>query len=217
MRGFGGFLTFLIIFKLYNGGLERWAENPHVSNAETVMAHFKKTMKRIIYLLTIVTLCSCGQPAVHKHLTDEFYLTAPDLIEQLSVSYHYSGASYSNLVNETVVAVGYNDNFIIVKQRPTNIDTTLYYIIDINEIKKERETFVSKTDTIRYYSNYKDIHGKDSIGPEQTHISTSKFSPQTSEPLTYKAFKIKRKQLNIPENLVFTIKYEDFSGKKNEP
>jgi hypothetical protein len=40
MRGFGGFLTFLIIFKLYNGGLERWAENPHVSNAETVTSHF---------------------------------------------------------------------------------------------------------------------------------------------------------------------------------
>ena len=39
MRGFGGFLTFLIIFKLYNGGLERWAKNPHVSNAETVMLH----------------------------------------------------------------------------------------------------------------------------------------------------------------------------------
>jgi len=37
MRGFGGFLTFLTIFKLYNGGLERWAENPHVSNAETVI------------------------------------------------------------------------------------------------------------------------------------------------------------------------------------
>jgi hypothetical protein len=37
MRGFGGFLTFLIIFKLYNGGLERWAKNPHVSNAETVI------------------------------------------------------------------------------------------------------------------------------------------------------------------------------------
>jgi len=40
MRGFSGFLTFLIIFKLYNGGLERWAENPHVLNAETVMLHF---------------------------------------------------------------------------------------------------------------------------------------------------------------------------------
>ena len=40
MRGFGGFLTFLIIFKLYNGGLERWAENPHVSNAETVSCNF---------------------------------------------------------------------------------------------------------------------------------------------------------------------------------
>ena len=181
------------------------------------MAHFKTTVKRIIYILTIVNLCSCGQPAVHKHLTDEFYLTAPDLIEQLSVSYHYSGASYSNIVNETVVAVGYNDNFIIVKQRPSNTDTTLYYIIDINEIKKERGKFVSKTDTIRYYSNYTDIHGKDSLGPEQTQISTSKFSPQSSEPLTYETFKIKRKQLSIPDNLDFTIKYEDFSGKINEP
>ena len=181
------------------------------------MAHFKTTVKRITFILTIAGLCSCGQPAVHKHLTDEFYLTAPDLIEQLSVSYHYSGASYSNMVNETVVAVGYNDKFIIAKQRLTDTDTTLYYIIDINEIKKEREKFISKTDTIGYYSNYKDIHGKDSLGPEQTQISTSKFSPKTPEPLTYEAFATKRKQLNIPVNLDFTIKYEDFSGEKNEP
>lgn len=181
------------------------------------MAHSKKTVKQLIFILTIVGLCSCGQPAVHKHLTDEFYLTAPDLVEQLSVSYHYSGASYSNLVNETVIAVGYDDNFIIVKQRPTEVDTTLYYIIDINEIKKEREKFVPRTDTIRYSSNYKDVHGNDSLGPERTQISTSKFSPQTPEPLTLDDFKLKRKQLNIPDNLYFTIKYEDFGGKKNEP
>ncbi|MGD9639605.1 MAG: hypothetical protein AB7U85_11240 [Alphaproteobacteria bacterium] len=37
--GFSGFLTFLINFNFYNGGLERWAENPHVSNAETVGSH----------------------------------------------------------------------------------------------------------------------------------------------------------------------------------
>jgi len=181
------------------------------------MAHFKTTVKQIFFILTIVTLCSCGQPAVHKHLTDEFYLTAPDLIEQLSVSYHYSGATYFNLVNETVVGVGFNDNFIIAKQRPNDTDTILYYIIDINEIKKEREKFVSKTDTIKYHSNYKDIHGSDSLGPEQIQISISKFSPKTAEPLTLESFKIKRLQLNIPDNLGFTINYEDFSGKKNEP
>lgn len=181
------------------------------------MAHFKTTVKQIIFILTIVTLCSCGQPAVHKHLTDEFYLTAPDLVEQLSVSYHYSGASYSNLVNETVVAVGYNDNIIIAKQRPIDTDTTLYYILDIAEIKKEREKFISKTDTIRYYTNYKDINGKDSLGPEQTQISTSKFSPKTPEPLTYNTFMTRRKKLNIPDNLDFTIKYEDFSGEENQP
>jgi hypothetical protein len=174
-------------------------------------------VKRITIILTIVTICSCGQPAVHKHLTDEFYLTAPDLIEQLSVSYHYSGANYSNLVNETVIGVGFNNNFIIAKQRPSVKDTILYYIIDINEIKKEREKFVSKSDSIKYYSNYKDIHGNDSLGPEQIEISTSKFTPKTAKPLTYEAFAIKRKQLNIPDNLDFTIKYEDFSGKKNEP
>lgn len=178
-------------------------------------------MKQIFYIaiiiVTILTISSCGQPAVHKHLTDEFYLTAPDLVEQLSVSYHYSGSSYTNVVNETVVAVGYNDNFIIVKQRPIDIDTTLYYIIDINEMKKEREKFISKTDTIKYYSNYKDIHGNDSLGPEQIQISTSKFSPKTAEPLTLETFKLKRQQLNVPDNLDFTIKYEDIDGKKNEP
>jgi hypothetical protein len=174
-------------------------------------------MKQAFIILTTVILYSCGQPAVHKHLTDEFYLTAPDLVEQLSVSYHYSGASYTNVVNEMVVAVGYNDNFIIVKQRPIDKDTTLYYIIDINEIKKEREKFVSKTDTIKYHSNYKDINGNDSFGPEQMQISTSKFSPKTAEPLTLENFKLKRKQLNIPDNLDFTIKYDGIDGKKNEP
>lgn len=175
--------------------------------APNVMAHLKTTMKRLIFILTIVTLYSCGQPIVHKHLTDEFYLTAPDIIEQLSVSYHYSGATYSNLVNETVVGVGFNDDFIIVKQKPTDSDTILYYIIDINEIKKERKIFISKTDTIKYRSYYKDIHGNDSLGSEQIQISTSKFSPRTAEPLTYEDFVIKRKQLNIPDNLDFTKNY----------
>ena len=191
-------------------------QSPAFGKLQTVMAHFRKTVNRIIVILAIVTLNSCGQPAVHRHLTDEFYLTAPDLLEQLSVSYHYSGVAYSNLVNEMVVAVGFNDNFIIVKQRPNDKDTTLYYIIDVNEIQKEREKFVSKTDTIRYYSNYTDINGKDSLGPEQIQISTSKFSPKTGEPLTLEGFKIKRRQLNIPDKLDFTINYEQ-GEKKNEP
>ena len=70
-------------------------------------------MKRLLFLLTVIGLYSCGLPAVDKHLTDKFYLTAPDLIEQLSVSYRYSETGYSNLVNETVVGVGFNDDFII--------------------------------------------------------------------------------------------------------
>lgn len=176
-----------------------------------------KTIHFLTVIVAILISSSCGGlPAVHKHLTDEIYLTAPDEIEQLSVVYHESGDSYSDLVVETVMAVGYNDEFVIVKRSPRNQDTTLYYIIDIKEIKKGRENFVSKTDTIRSRSNYKDIHGKDSLGSEDIRVSTSSFYPKNPEPLTFKDFSIKRKEMNIPDSLDFTIKYEDFIRNKDE-
>ena len=86
----------------------------------------------------------------------------------------------------------------------------------INEIKKEREKFVSNIDTLRYRSNYKDINGKDSLGSEQIQISASKFSPRAVEPLTLEYFEAKRKQLNIPNSLGFTINYEQYNERKNE-
>jgi len=51
------FLTFLIIFKLYNGGLEHWAENPHVSNAETVVPHAKKNTNILDGYTFMIYLC----------------------------------------------------------------------------------------------------------------------------------------------------------------
>lgn len=155
-----------------------------------------------------MTMTFCGQPAVNKHLTDKIYLTAPDLAEQLSVSYHFSNSSYLNLVDETVIAVGYNDQFVIVKQRPSNKDTVFYYIIDIKEIKKERDKFVSKIDTIRYRSHYTNINGEDSLGSEQIQIFTTKFSPMPPDNLTFEEFETKRKQLKVPETLDFTINYD---------
>jgi hypothetical protein len=62
MRGFGGFLTFLIIFKLYNGGLERWAKNPHVSNAETVSVYCMK--KNLAFIFALLTINSFSQRKV---------------------------------------------------------------------------------------------------------------------------------------------------------
>jgi len=56
MRGFGGFLTFLIIFKLYNGGLERWAKIPHVSNAETVRGNSLKNVQDKIFMKKLLIL-----------------------------------------------------------------------------------------------------------------------------------------------------------------
>ncbi len=164
-------------------------------------------MKLIIFALTIVCsillLSSCGTALVHSRLADKIYLIAPDEIEQLSVAYNYSGSSFSDLVHETVIAVGYNDDFIIVKQRPTNLDTVLYYIVDVKKIKMEREKFISKVDTLKYQSVYKDINNKDSLGPIQIDTLTTKFSPKEIKPLTFEIFKAKRKELNIPNNLDF--------------
>jgi len=43
MRGFGGFLTILIIFKLYNDRLERWAKFQHKKKPKTVIGNLKKS------------------------------------------------------------------------------------------------------------------------------------------------------------------------------
>jgi len=59
MRGFGGVLTFLIIFELYNGGLEHWAKIPHVSNAETVSENsFTKKELQYEKINLIINVCS---------------------------------------------------------------------------------------------------------------------------------------------------------------
>ncbi|HPN18209.1 MAG TPA: hypothetical protein PK546_01645, partial [Chitinophagales bacterium] len=98
--------------------------------------------------------------------------------------------------------------FIIAKQRPSYKDTIQYYLINVNEIKQEREKFISKTDTIRWKTVYKNQNNNDSLGPEEIQISASKFSPNSADPLTIEEFKRKRKELNVPNDLDFSINYE---------
>jgi hypothetical protein len=139
-----------------------------------------------LYVFTlIVTLCSCGGFgfAVKEHLTDDFYLIAVDTREELGVSYRTSENGYSQWVGAKVVSVDYNNNFIIVKQQPTDTDTTLYYIIDIDYVKKEREKYASRIDTVppRYFF----------------------FPIENPVPLTFEGFMSKRKELNVPDSLNF--------------
>jgi len=56
--------------------------------------------------------------AFKEHLFDNYYLTAPDVIEQCSLSYHSEsdGSIYGTVIVQTVFAVGYNDKYLIAKR-----------------------------------------------------------------------------------------------------
>jgi len=170
----------------------------------------KQIFNILIFFCVIGFINSC-QPAVHYHLTDGLYLSAPDNISEMGVCYREPGTkkgSYSVLISEMVIDVGFNDDFVIAKQQPSGKDTVLYYIIDVGEIKRERDLFVSKTDTIKTSTKHKDQNGNDSISV-QTYIYTSKYSPKNPKPLTFEEFNEKRKQMNVSDSLMFTRNYEN--------
>jgi len=63
-----------------------------------------------------------------------YYLVAPDLDEQTSLSYHDPKDSlvYPSIIEATVFAVGYNKNYIIAKQHPNgDKHITNYFILPV--------------------------------------------------------------------------------------
>jgi hypothetical protein len=88
----------------------------------------------LFILITCLFSCSLGMDTV-RHVTGNYYLTAPDDEEQLGLTYRYPGddTGYSGIIEETVFAVGYNKQYIIAKQHPHDIkETTNYFILPYN-------------------------------------------------------------------------------------
>jgi len=94
---------------------------------------------KIFFIIVVFVLFGCNGFIIKKQVVKDYYLTAPDVEEQLSLSYHTSndGDSYGTIVGETVFAIGFNDKYIIVKQHPWTYpnppDTTQtnYYILPL--------------------------------------------------------------------------------------
>ncbi|WP_282039933.1 hypothetical protein [Saccharicrinis aurantiacus] len=177
-----------------------------------------KELQRLILILSVgLILKSCGGFGFlyQKHLTDDVWLIAVDEIEQMSVSLKVSENGYSGLIDETVFAVGFNKNYLIAKQHPRKFpeppqkDSTNYYIIDLNKIRQEKANFISKIDTIKYRSVYKDINGKDSLGKENVQITKSKYVPDSPIKMSYDEYLIRRKKINLPDDLGFNYILDD--------
>jgi len=131
-----------------------------------------------------IALCllytSCGL-VINENIFGNYYLVASDTNEDLCLSYHEScdGGIYGTVVTPTVFAIGYNENYIIVKQHPRAFPNppdksiTNFYILPV------KNGF-----------NWRTNNGL--LGP-----------------LTFDQFNQKRKELNIPNSLNFTKEMKD--------
>lgn len=182
----------------------------------------------ILFVAATVVSCSFDKPKVVRHLTKDFNLgwwsepryqalflkTDPD---------EYGGAK---IIAETVYAVGYNDNFIIVKQHPNK----LVEVVDKLFNKKIGDSWVIENLEDTVYLNSDLVHFKDGNwlykGNESDLDNLFPYKDETffyivdirdyqyrfwrNDKNIYKLtseeeFENMRKELNISNELVFTI------------
>lgn len=141
-------------------------------------------MKTVIPLLFLWLLLmqSCGF-VYERHLTGNYYLIAVDTKEDMDVCYHQQkedDAPYIGITGASVYAVGYDDDFILVKAYRALRDsmgisspcydknTTEYYIIPVNN---EQEAWEAQENKFGAFSK--------------------------------KAFEVKRKELGVSDDITF--------------
>jgi hypothetical protein len=73
-----------------------------------------------------------------EHLVGNYYLIEADYVDiELSLSYKLKNGDYTGVVNPTLFAVGYDDEYIIAKRHPhefgypVNKSVTHYYIVPL--------------------------------------------------------------------------------------
>ena len=117
-------------------------------------------MKTIISLLLLLLPLMQGCGFVYeRHLTGNYYLIAVDTKEDMDVCYHQredDDAPYVGITGASVYAVGYDDDFIVVKAYRALRDSmgsslqrydrnaTEYYIIPVNNTQEAWEAQENK-------------------------------------------------------------------------
>ena len=111
----------------------------------------------VSFLLWLLFAQSCGF-VYERHLTGNYYLIAVDTKEDMDVCYHPQGEDtpYAGITGASVYAVGYDDEFILVKgyralkdsmgrslQRYDKQDTE-YYIIPVDNTQEVWEAQENK-------------------------------------------------------------------------
>lgn len=129
----------------------------------------------VLLLIGMTTLSGCSGFTVKEELPGGYVLLHDNESYGLSISYSLGNGNYIDLISNSVFELGYNETYIIAKQYPV-----------------EFSSMPDKTIT-----NYFIVPLKDKVhnSPDENKIG----------PLSIEEFKLKRKALGIPDELVFTI------------
>lgn len=138
-------------------------------------------MRIILYFTILLTFVGCGGLALKEKIIDNYYLVAVDDYDDCSLSYQEptDGDNHGIVIGATVFAVGWYDKYMIVKQHP--------------------RTFPNPPD--KEITNYYILPLKKGM---DWRSKNGIIGPLTSE-----LFTEKRRELNIPESVVFTKEIED--------
>jgi len=137
-----------------------------------------RKMKISFFLLSLSFLVNSCE-VYHEKLVGDYYLDVHESRTDMTIVYVSEEGYRVGLMRPTVFAVGYNKQFIIIKQHPNHIRN------GIN----------------RSITNYY-------IVPVENPVSRA-LDENVVGPLTKVEFEHARQEMAIPENLDFTIVFED--------
>lgn len=179
----------------------------------------------------LLTGCFFGDEATsYKKLTKDFWLNwwADSTDQHILLSTSKDGNGGSIVIKPTVFAVGFNDNFIIAKQHPDKQEEIQARLFNRDSLEgtflltdPADTIWLSSGDSI-YMKNGKWYHISNGWNPpanlkpykDITYFHIVDISQyQSGKYDSYKVFTFdnekdfvnKRKELNVPENLTFTI------------
>lgn len=89
----------------------------------------KNKISYLVILFLMFLLIGCDG-LKSEHITERYYLVAVDSAEEMTLSYSVDNDNSTvGVVSKTVFSVGYNDEYIIVKQHPLNNRKIINYFI----------------------------------------------------------------------------------------
>ncbi len=131
-------------------------------------------MRKICYIILGSLLLMIGCSGIgEENLIGDYYLTKLDYIDsELALSFKLKeSGDFIGVIPSKIIEVGFNESFIIAKQKSNEESEFSYYIVPLrNKVNKS---------------------------PDENKIG----------PLSIDKFKLKRKALGVPDELVFTKKY----------